>query len=435
MLIPRPVLLDVATRLRDSAAGLRIVSAEVDVDPLDLVRGGARAFAHASFYSTPGGTAIGALGTAATYAASGPNRLRTIDAALGDLDPGIPLVFGMAFDADGPKGVEWEGFPAGAAVIPAVTVRRREGRSTLSVALPPGADGRSLMGLLATLRSPGDAAATREVDHVVESRPPANDWRDLVGEGVAAIRAGAMQKVVLARSVSVRAARPIEAFDIVSLLRDRYPECRIYGWQAGGSTLVGASPEVLVTREGSRFSLSPLAGSAPRGDDPDSDRSHGDGLLASPKDQSEHRIVVEDVLERLEGVTTAVDVSPAPTLQRFATVQHLATTIAGVTDARVLELAELLHPTPAVGGSPRGDALAFIEKMEGLDRGWYSGATGWVDPGGDGELAIALRCALVRGSSALLYAGNGIVAGSHPDAELEETRLKLRPLLELLTAR
>jgi isochorismate synthase EntC len=120
-------------------------------------------------------------------------------------------------------------------------------------------------------------------------------------------------------------------------------------------------------------------------------------------------------------------------LQRFATVQHLATPISGSTDRRLLDLAGALHPTAAVGGFPRTPALAFIAKQEGIDRGWYSGGIGWLRPGGDGELAVALRCALVRGDHAIVYAGNGIVEGSDPDRELTETRLKLRPMLDLLT--
>ena len=143
--------------------------------------------------------------------------------------------------------------------------------------------------------------------------------------------------------------------------------------------------------------------------------------------------MVEDAVQRLQDVATGVTHPVGPVLQRFATVQHLATPITGTTSRRVIELVGALHPTAAVGGAPRGAALSFIDKHEGIDRGWYSGGIGWVEPGGDGEFAVALRCALVQGDHAVLYAGNGIVAGSDPDAELAETRLKLRPMLELLT--
>ncbi|NIS34928.1 MAG: isochorismate synthase, partial [Actinobacteria bacterium] len=193
---------------------------------------------------------------------------------------------------------------------------------------------------------------------------------------------------------------------------------RVFGWQQGSSTFVGASPELLVTREADRFQLRPLAGSAPRGATADEDRRLGDGLLASEKDRLEHAIVVDDAIVRLEPLTSGITRPAQPVLQRFATVQHLATPITGSTEARILELVGAVHPTAAVGGAPRTEALGFIEKQEGIDRGWYAGGIGWLEPDGDGDLAVALRCALVRGDHATVYAGNGIVAGSDPDREL-----------------
>jgi len=147
----------------------------------------------------------------------------------------------------------------------------------------------------------------------------------------------------------------------------------------------------------------------------------------------EHAIVVDEIGRRLAPLTDLIDVPPVPVVERYATVQHLATPIVGRTSSTVLELAEALHPTPAVGGHPESEAIAFQSKLERIDRGWYTGGVGWADAAGDGEIAVALRCALIRGEGAVLYVGNGIVAGSDPDAEVEETRLKLRPLLNLLT--
>ncbi len=188
-----------------------------------------------------------------------------------------------------------------------------------------------------------------------------------------------------------------------------------------------------MAREAERFQLRPLAGSAPRGATADEDRRLGDGLLASEKDRLEHAIVVDDAVARLEPLSTGISRPAHPIVDRLPTVQHLATPITGTTSARILELVGAVHPTAAVGGSPRAEALGFIDKQEGIDRGWYAGGIGWIDPDGDGDLAVALRCALVRGGHATVYAGNGIVAGSDPDRELAETRLKLRPMLELLT--
>lgn len=433
MLISRPTLLAVDQALRAAEGPLRVASVEVDVDPLDLVRAGGEAFGWAGFYSSPDGRSIGGLGAAVTSLAGGPDRLRTLDAAIRDLPPGAHVLTGFAFDEGGPSGVEWEGFPAGAAVLPEVTVVRSGGRSRLVLAVRPGSDGRLLLGLLSALRVPDRPVETREVDHTVESRPLAGDWRDLVAEAVASIGAGAFEKVVLARTVSVRTSGSLAAFDLVARLRDAYPECRVYGWQAGETTFIGASPELLVAREGERFRLNPLAGSAARGGDGEEDRRLGDALLASDKDRHEHAVVVKDAIERLRPLAASIDHPEEPILQRYATVQHLATPISGRTEHRLLDLAGALHPTAAVGGAPRADALAFIAKQEGVDRGWYSGGIGWAGPSGDGELAVALRCALIRGDHATVYAGNGIVEGSDPEQELAETRLKLRPMLDLLT--
>jgi len=434
MLISRPSLMKLDEALRATSDPIRIASVDVDIDPLDLVRAGSEAFGWAGFFASPEGRSVGALGSAATFVTGGAGRLEAIDSEVCNLPDGVSLLLGFSFDEDGPAGLDWEGFPSAAAILPEVSVTRVGGRSSLTVALRPGSDGRSLLGLLSALRAPGAATGDREVDHTVESRPLPDDWRDLVEEAVTSIGAGTFEKVVLARTVVVHTPRPQRPFDLAAQLRDRYPECRVFGWQQGESTFVGASPEILIAREGERFQLSPLAGSAPRGADADADRRFGDALLSSDKDRLEHSIVVEDAVQRLSSMTRGITHSAEPVLQRFATVQHLATPITGHTNRRLLDLAAALHPTAAVGGYPRPEALAFIAKQEGVDRGWYSGGIGWMEPGGDGELAIALRCALVRGDHAIIYAGNGIVDGSDPDDELVETRLKLRPMLDLLTA-
>ena len=190
---------------------------------------------------------------------------------------------------------------------------------------------------------------------------------------------------------------------------------------------------MLVALSGDHVHLSPLAGSAPRSLDPEQDRRIGESLLASAKDRAEHEMVVVDALDRLAPLVAGLHRSPTPQLDRFPTVQHLATPITGTSAARLLELAGALHPTAAVGGSPRGAAIRLIGELEQIERGWYAGGIGWTDATGDGEIAVTLRCALVRGEVAVAYAGCGIVADSLPAAELEETRLKLRPMLEALS--
>jgi isochorismate synthase len=192
---------------------------------------------------------------------------------------------------------------------------------------------------------------------------------------------------------------------------------------------------LLIERQGDRVRSQPLAGSAPRGEGEEEDRALGEQLMASEKDRREHAVVVDDIVATLEPMTGQLTAPSAPALLKMANVQHLASEVRGILESprSVIEVAGRLHPTPAVAGLPLTEALAFINKSESIDRGWYSGGIGWTDPSGNGQIAVALRCALVRGDTAHLYAGAGIVAGSRPERELEETRLKFRPLLNLLT--
>ncbi|MBP1632238.1 MAG: isochorismate synthase, partial [Acidobacteria bacterium] len=235
----------------------------------------------------------------------------------------------------------------------------------------------------------------------------------------------------LARALQVALDRPADPFDLVALLRERFPAAYAYGWQAGAAALVGASPELLVSRRGQRFACRPLAGSAPRGADPEADRRLGEALLASAKDRAEHAFVVEAITAALRPLVASLEVPDGPILDRLPGVQHLATPLAGTTTTRLLALVEALHPTPAVAGVPRDEALAAIAAVEGFERGWYAGGVGWAEAGGDGEVALALRGALVGHDTATLYAGAGIVAGSDPDAEVAETDLKLGAMLGL----
>jgi isochorismate synthase EntC len=188
-------------------------------------------------------------------------------------------------------------------------------------------------------------------------------------------------------------------------------------------------------QDGREFQINPLAGSARRGKGED-DAAVGRQLLASPKDRAEHAIVVDDLVARLSLLASSLDYPKQPSLRRMATVQHLSTEISGSlrTGVSTFDVLRSVHPTPAVGGTPRPDALTFIDKVEGIDRGWYSGGVGWVDTAGSAQIALALRCALVSGTESRLFAGNGIVADSDPAEELVETRLKLQPLINLLAA-
>ncbi|MCP4303920.1 MAG: isochorismate synthase [bacterium] len=427
-----------AEQLTADATQLRTASVAVDCDPLSFVRAGAPLFARSSFFRTPAGDEVASLGVAMRFAASGIDRFSTLAtglAGLPTLAPGARIALGFSFHPHGPAQPEWDGFGAADAILPAATVVKDDLRTRLVVALPAGADPDPLLALLADLVAFDDPPPPDPGVHTVESVPSTVEWQSEVGEAVGAITEGSFQKVVLARSVQVLSERATEPFGLVYHLGRANPSCYIYAAVVGHSAFVGASPELLLAQRGRDIWINPLAGSARRGKG-DDDIAVGRELLASAKDRAEHAIVVDDLISRLDKMTSRLEYPDVPALRRMATVQHLSTEIEGTLCEGIstFDVLSSVHPTPAVGGTPRAEALAFIDKAEVIDRGWYSGGIGWIDPGGGAQVALALRCALIDGVTSRLYAGNGIVADSDPAAELVETRLKFQPLLTLLAA-
>ncbi len=263
----------------------------------------------------------------------------------------------------------------------------------------------------------------------------APQWERAVASAVGRIKAGRLQKVVLSRDLYASAAGLIDERLLLDRLAARYPDC--YTFSCGG--LVGATPELLIKRQGGQISSLVLAGTAPRGDDPAHDAALGAGLLASAKDTEEHGYAAAGVRQSLAPLCDQLTVAPRPALLRLANVQHLATAISGRlavggdgTIPSVLALADALHPTAAVCGTPAETAMELIRELEGMDRGRYAGPVGWVDSTGNGEWCIALRCAEVDGKRARLFAGGGIVADSDPAAELAEAQAKFRPMQSAL---
>jgi isochorismate synthase len=264
--------------------------------------------------------------------------------------------------------------------------------------------------------------------------PSAADYGREVAEAVDRIRAGALRKVVLARTMEVDAGRRLDPRRLAHRLRAVNPGAYTFAAPTTG-IIVGASPELLVSRFGRVVRSNPLAGSAARSGDPDEDRENAAQLLASAKDHEEHAIVVDALATTLALFCRELSWDPVPTLLETPNVWHLSTTFRGLLRdpaPGVLELVEALHPTPAVAGQPSDAALALIAELEPFDRGSYAGPIGWVDANGDGEWAIALRCAELRGDHATLFAGAGIVADSRPDAEVDETERKFRAFLDAL---
>lgn len=259
-------------------------------------------------------------------------------------------------------------------------------------------------------------------------------WERMVADVLERIAGDHHRKVVLARCAAESSAEPFDTGRVLSRLAARYRECFVFAYRDGPATWLGASPELLCSLDGGVVQAASLAGSKPRGHDDESDRRLARELWTSEKERTEHALVANAIGEALVPLCDDVSAPEAPEVMRMANIQHLYTPVSGRLHAGldVMNVVEALHPTPAVGGWPRDDALEAIEATERLDRGWYAGPIGWLDMSGDGEFAVALRVALVGGCEARLYAGSGIVAGSEPPVEYDETETKLCPLREAL---
>jgi salicylate biosynthesis isochorismate synthase len=416
-----------------------------------------------------GRAALAALGEVAHLTASGPDRFAAVAdrwrgmsaAAVGDPPEGnggrvggSPIALGgFAFAPEGGDAPHWSGFEPASLIVPEVAFTRRAGtrrgrgenepgdvRMTIAAIVSPDDLAEELLRRseqrLAELHEQPlpmlDPAPTGR--YQVASAMPPEHYEAAVARAVALIEEGEIEKVVLAREVQVHAPQTYDPAAVFGVLREAFPSCFCFCVGRAEATLVAASPELLVRREGHRVSTLALAGSTRRSADPAVDDHLGEQLLRDESYREEHAIVARRIERTLRPHAVWVAAAPEPELVRIANIQHLATPIRAQLAAPIeaLELAGLMHPTPAVGGEPAQPALHLIPALEGLDRGWYSGPVGWTDATGDGEFCVALRCALLRGGVARCYAGNGIVRDSDPASELAETEIKLQALLPLL---
>jgi salicylate biosynthesis isochorismate synthase/menaquinone-specific isochorismate synthase len=402
------------------------------------------------------GAALAALGAVAELEARGADRFRTVAArwralaARATCDPldgprgsGPVALGGFAFAPEGGGTPDWSGYAPASLHVPSVTLVRRGDEARLTVmalARPDDTVDGLLQAALARVSELRADAALPLLDpdpagrHRVVSAMPPEHYEAAVAGAVQRIRAGELQKVVLARAVDVHAPTAHDPAAVLGVLRDAFPGCHLFCVGRGDAAFLAASPELLIRREGLRASTLALAGSTRRSADPAVDDHLGERLLRSAKDREEQAIVARRIARTLRPHALWVTAAEEPGIARMANIQHLATPIRAqlAEPVSAVELAGLLHPTPAVGGEPLDVAAPLIPALEGLDRGWYAGPIGWTDLDEDGEFVVALRCALLRGPLARCYAGVGVVADSDPAAELAETEIKLQALLPVL---
>ncbi len=312
-------------------------------------------------------------------------------------------------------------------VIPRVILGRRDGRAWITVietSTAPSATTPDETDLLTPVSLP-----LKPVDITwQEGSVSAEDWQKAVSGAIDRIHEGELDKVVLARDVVATSSAPIDPRYLLQRLGEDYPEC----WTFQVAGLIGATPELLVRRNGDEVTSRVLAGTVNRLGDESGDASLATALLGSGKDLAEHEYAVRSVARSLSTHCTDLHVPARPRVLRLPNVQHLATDVTGqlVDNAPVLALAASLHPTAAVCGTPTERAFALISDLEGMDRQRYAGPVGWFDSRGDGEFGIALRCAQLSSDrrSLRLFAGCGIVAGSDPELELAESQAKFLPI-------
>jgi isochorismate synthase len=446
-------------RRRGEALAAVTVALDSSVDPVAVIAAARRPGEAWFAMEQPdaGGFALAAAGCARAIEGSGPDRFVSAGRAWRELcgsaaaDPvdgpsgcGPVALGGFAFAPAGGAAPHWQGFAATSLHVPEVAIVRRGGEARLTICLlaEPDDDPAEL-----TARGAARAAQLRpaalplldpsplEAARVAGAMPPEH-YIGAVARAVERIRSGELEKIVLAREVLVEAGTAHDAAALLGVLREAFPSCFTFAVGRGEKAFVAASPELLVRRQGLRASTLALAGTTRRSADPAVDDHLGEQLLRSTKDRSEQLIVARRIERTLRPHAVWVAAAEEPVVVKMANVQHLATPIRAQLrqPIGVVELAGILHPTPAVGGEPFAVAEPLIPELEGLDRGWYAGPVGWTDMLGDGEFCVALRCALLHGREARCYAGVGVVADSDPQEELAETEAKLGALLPVLSA-
>jgi isochorismate synthase len=393
-------------------------------------------FRPGGFFFERSGLGVSASGVAATVeAGEGPERIlrlsRMLRERLGEIrthpDGPPPLAVASIPFADDA--------PARATIAAHTTIRLEDGDTWQIDVVAQGLARPDVTRERWTGRtSPHDAFDEMQL----RADPEPDEYAIAVERATRRIRAGTLRKVVLARSLLVDAGRALDPKQLLWRLRAVDPDCYAFATPSthdGRGVLVGATPELLVRKRGRSVEATPLAGSAQRFGDSTRDRASGASLFASEKDREEHAVVVEDVAHVLGAFCDDLTHPHEPELLGTANVWHLATPFRGRLhdpSVGVLDLVAAMHPTPAVCGTPREEAREALGELEPIDRGAYAGPVGWVDANGDGEWAIALRCAEITGKTARLFAGAGIVGDSVPEAEIDETERKFRALLDAL---
>ncbi len=343
-----------------------------------------------------------------------------------------PVFFSFnRFDAENPKPTDelFEAFPRLRFMLPEVVLIENERGRMLQVnslsAVYPGRIAR-----FARQAASAQARVREAIPFTLET-DSREEWRREVGSALSAIRGGRVEKVVLSRRQRLRAAHPFSSKDLLVNLIDGSARGTVVMYRYADVFFCGCTPELLVRKRGQLVESMCLAGTCPAGSDAAEAKRLAEGLMADGKNRAEHEHVVHFMREVLGRICHDVDIPKAPQILPLRHVQHLHTPVS----AKVLEGVELpeivgdLHPTPAVAGTPVGEAKMLIRQIEGYNRGFFAGACGYIDGDGDGAFSVGLRTGVFDGEGGWVYAGCGIVEGSVADDEFDEIDMKLKTIL------
>ncbi|WP_456373377.1 isochorismate synthase [Thiolapillus sp.] len=429
--------------LSSSRRGLLSVSFEVPLDAPVAPPASARDW---QFWQHPeSAQCLLGLGMARRETASGDQRFAELDAAWqimqtrwtritqGRARPRARAFFGFAFDPEFQPGEHWRGFENALIQVPELLVEWCKGRCiiTFNCDLDRGEEPEIRLfrwfDELERLLEPETGSRQPRPSCVVLEQPDSTDWKEEVARAVATAAHGVLDKVVLSRSLQLRFHDNVDHRSPLPDLARRYPGCRVLSVSFGGDVLLAATPEKLLHMDGRSIHCDALAGTFPA-----STRQRDPGMEAH-----EHAPVVSAIRDALRPYCRSLGVARSPGRMNLNNLAHLYTAIGGelLPQARVLKVLGKLHPTPAVGGMPREQALAWMGERQRRQRGWYTGGFGWLGDNRQADISVLLRCARIQGNEATLYAGAGITRISQPEKELRETELKFQPMLRALTGR
>lgn len=276
---------------------------------------------------------------------------------------------------------------------------------------------------------------TRITNSSGQSPKDRKKWKQIINQAIEQINENELKKVVIARKIDLHLSGEINFTKVINSLVTDYPNCYVFAYHRGKSTFFGATPELLTKITNSKIEVDAIAGSVDRGKTDEEDSQFELNLLNNKKDLAEHRYVLEHLTTALKTVADNITFSETPSIKKLKNIQHLNTKISGSikTNTSIMNILKELHPTPAVCGYPKETALNLIKKNENLKRGLYSGIIGWFNLNNEGEFAVSIRSAIIRGNKLSAFAGSGIVEGSEPDSEFDETEMKFKPILSLFS--